>query len=315
MEKINLNFENKNQRLDVFLSAFLNLSRKVVAQAIENGLIFVNGVQKKSSYKIKGDEIIEYDPEMFKEKEVAIEPQDIKLDIKYEDDYLIVLNKPKNMLTHPSAYETKNTLVNALLYHCGDNLSNKNEPFRRGIVHRLDKNTAGLMLAAKTDEAARSLQEQIRTKSAIRKYLAIALGDFEQDSGVIDKPLKHYMSDTVKMQVSDTDGAKEAITYYKVLEKFQGAALVELELKTGRTHQIRAHLSSINHPVFGDSLYGAKGCTIEKYRGIKTNEQVLESYYLRFTHPVNNEIMTFELEPKDWDADLVKVLKIMRGQK
>ena len=315
MEKINLNPEYKNQRLDVFLSAFLNLSRKVVVQAIENGLILVNGAQKKSSYKIKGDEIIEYDPEIFKEKEVAIEPQDIKLDIKYEDDYLIVLNKPKNMLTHPSAYETKNTLVNALLYHCGDNLSNKNEPFRRGIVHRLDKNTAGLMLAAKTDEAARSLQEQIRTKSAIRKYLAIALGDFEQDSGVIDKPLKHYMSDTVKMQVSDTDGAKEAITYYKVLEKFQGAALVELELKTGRTHQIRAHLSSINHPVFGDSLYGAKGFTIEKYRGIKTNEQVLESYCLNFTHPVNNEIMTFELEPKDWDKDLVKVLKIMRGQK
>lgn len=315
MEKINLNSEYKNQRLDVFLSAFLNLSRKVVVQAIENGLILVEGVQKKSSYKIKGDEIIEYDPEIFKEKEVAIEPQDIKLDIKYEDDYLIVLNKPKNMLTHPSAYETKNTLVNALLYHCGDNLSNKNEPFRRGIVHRLDKNTAGLMLAAKTDEAAGSLQEQIRTKSAIRKYLAIALGDFEQDSGVIDKPLKHYMSDTVKMQVSDTDGAKEAITYYKVLEKFQGAALVELELKTGRTHQIRAHLSSINHPVFGDSLYGAKGFTIEKYRGIKTNEQVLESYYLNFTHPVNNEIMTFELEPKDWDKDLVKVLKIMRGQK
>ena len=315
MEKINLNPEYKNQRLDVFLSAFLNLSRKVVVQAIENGLILVEGVQKKSSYKIKGDEIIEYDPEIFKEKEVAIEPQDIKLDIKYEDDYLIVLNKPKNMLTHPSAYETKNTLVNALLYHCGDNLSNKNEPFRRGIVHRLDKNTAGLMLAAKTDEAARSLQEQIRTKSAIRKYLAIALGDFEQDSGVIDKPLKHYMSDTVKMQVSDTDGAKEAITYYKVLEKFQGAALVELELKTGRTHQIRAHLSSINHPVFGDSLYGAKGFTIEKYRGIKTNEQVLESYCLNFTHPVNNEIMTFELEPKDWDKDLVKVLKIMRGQK
>lgn len=315
MEKINLNPEYKNQRLDVFLSAFLNLSRKVVAQAIENGLILVEGVQKKSSYKIKGDEIIEYDPEIFKEKEVAIEPQDIKLDIKYEDDYLIVLNKPKNMLTHPSAYETKNTLVNALLYHCGDNLSNKNEPFRRGIVHRLDKNTAGLMLAAKTDEAARSLQEQIRTKSAIRKYLAIALGDFEQDSGVIDKPLKHYMSDTVKMQVSSDEGAKEAITYYKVLEKFQGAALVELELKTGRTHQIRAHLSSINHPIFGDSLYGAKGFVIEKYRGIKTNEQVLESYYLRFTHPVNNEIMTFELEPKDWDADLVKVLKIMRGQK
>ena len=315
MEKINLNIENKNQRLDVFLSAYLNISRKIISQALANGHILVDGLLKKPSYKIKGDELVEYDAKIFEQKEFIVEAQNIKLDIKFEDDYLIVVNKPKNMLTHPTAYERKNTLVNALLYHCGDNLSNALEPYRRGIVHRLDKNTAGLMLVAKTDDAAKSLQEQIRSKTAIRKYLAIALGEFETTEGVINKPLKHYMSNTVKMQVSQGEGAKEAITYYKVLEKFQGAALLELELKTGRTHQIRAHLSSINHPVFGDNLYGAKGYTIEKYRGIKTNEQVLQSYYLSFTHPINNEIMTFELEPKDWDSDLVKVLKIMREQK
>lgn len=312
MEKINLNIENKNRRLDVFLSSYFNVGRKMISSAIDKGLIFVNGVQKKSSYKLKGDEIIEYDSKIFEKEELVIKPQNIKLDIKYEDDYLIVLNKPKNMLTHPTVYEVENTLVNALLYHCGDNLSNRDEPFRRGIVHRLDKNTAGLMLVAKTDEAAFLLQKQIREKTAIRKYLAIALGDFKQNYGVINKPLKHYMTETVKMRVSNEEGSKEAITSYKVLEKFQGAALVELELKTGRTHQIRAHLASINHPVFGDTLYGAKGFTIEKYRGIKTIEQVLQSYYLSFTHPKNNEIMTFELDQKDWDSDLVKVLKIMR---
>ena len=315
MEKIKINPEYKNQRLDVFLSNYLKISRKLALSAIDNALVLVDNMSKKPSYKLKGDEIVEYDLKIFEEKELVIKPWNVELDIKYEDDFLIVLNKPKNMLTHPSAYECENTLVNALLYHCGDKLSNSPEPNRRGIVHRLDKNTAGLMLAAKTDEIAKSLQEQIKTKKAKRKYLAIALGNFEQNEGIINKPLKHYMSDTVKMHVSDTIGAKEAITHYRVLEKFDGAALVELELKTGRTHQIRAHLAAINHPVFGDSLYGAKGHTIEKYRGIKTNEQVLESYYLSFTHPINNEIMTFELEPKDWDEDLIKVLKIMRGQK
>lgn len=315
MEKIKISSEYKNQRLDVFLSAYLKISRKHSLNAIENALVRINGIIRKPSYKLRGDEILEYDPKIFEENEPVISPWEFELDIKYEDDFLIVLNKPKNMLTHPTAYECDKTLVNALLYHCGDNLSGKGNPKRRGIVHRLDKNTAGLMLAAKTDEAAKSLQEQIKTKKAKRKYLAIALGNFEQNEGIINKPLKHYMSDTVKMRVSDTIGAKEAITHYRVLEKFDGAALVELELKTGRTHQIRAHLAAINHPVFGDSLYGAKGYTIEKYKGIKTNEQVLESYYLSFTHPINNEIMTFELEPKDWDEDLIKVLKIMRGQK
>ena len=315
MEKIIPKIENKNQRLDVFLSFNLKINRKQAFNAIVEGLVVVNGVKKKPSYKLNGNEIIQYSTKIFAKKEIAIKPQNIKLDIKYEDDYVIVLNKPKNMLTHPTAYECENTLVNALLYHCGNNLSNAFEPCRRGIVHRLDKNTSGLMLIAKNDIAHKSLQEQIRNKTAIRKYLAVALGEFEKDFGVIDKPLLHYISDTVKMQVGEGEGAKEALTYYKVLEKFQGAALVELELKTGRTHQIRAHLASINHPVFGDTLYGAKGKTLERYRNIKTQEQVLMSYYLSFTHPKNNEIMTFELDKSDWDKDLIKVLNVMRGVK
>lgn len=315
MEKIIINEEFATLRADVFLANYFNISRKFACELFEKNLFLINKKSKKSSYKLKLGDIFEYNPSDLVEKETEIKPWKFDLDIKFEDDYLIVLNKPKNMLTHPTAHQNENTLVNALLYHCGDNLSNKKDKLRPGIVHRLDKNTSGLMLVAKNDIAHKSLQEQIRNKTAIRKYLAVALGEFEKDFGVIDKPLLHYISDTVKMQVGEGEGAKEALTYYKVLEKFQGAALVELELKTGRTHQIRAHLASINHPVFGDTLYGAKGKTLERYRNIKTQEQVLMSYYLSFTHPKNNEIMTFELDKSDWDRDLIKVLNVMRGVK
>ena len=313
MQKITLSSDNASKRLDAFLAQTLNTSRKNILKALEGGKILVDNSIKKASYKLKGSEVILYDPDILKEEIIELEPWNTKLDIKYEDDELLVINKPKGMLTHPSAYQRENTLVNALLYHCKGKLSNSEEPLRRGIVHRLDKDTAGLMLAAKTDFAAESLRNQIRNKTAKRKYLAIALGEFSEKEGVIDKALVHYMDNTVKMQIAPDNMGKEAITHYRVLEQFMGAALVELELKTGRTHQIRAHLKSINHPVFGDDLYGAKGATIEKYRGIKTQGQVLQSYYLSFTHPKNNEIMTFELKPDDWDRDLVRVLKIMRG--
>jgi len=171
------------------------------------------------------------------------------------------------------------------------------------------------MLVAKTDEAHKSLSEQISSKVAIRKYLAIALGEFNEDKGEINKPLVHYLGQTVKMNIAPFGEGKEALTYYKVLERFYGATLLELELKTGRTHQIRAHLASIGHPVFGDSLYGAKGLTPQKYHGIKTQEQLLQSYFLSFTHPKNNEIMTFELAQCDFDVDFIKVLNIMRENK
>ena len=316
METIKLADENiLTSRLDVFLSSYFNISRNAACSALNKGKIKINGKNQKPSYKLKSSDIIEYDPCFLNEDSVEILAQNIKLDIKFEDENLLVINKQKGILTHPTAHQKKDTLVNALLYHCGDNLSNKNEPQRRGIVHRLDKNTSGLMLAAKTDFAAASLQKQIREKSAIRKYLAIALGTFDKKEGIIDKPLVHYMSENVKMQIAKKGEGKDALTYFRVLEQFEGAALVELELKTGRTHQIRAHLASINHPLFNDTLYGSKGCTIEKYRNIKTNEQVLISYYLSFTHPKNNEIMTFELKYDDWDEDFKKVLGVLEREK
>ena len=231
-----------------------------------------------------------------------------KIEIIWEDDELLVVNKPKGMLTHPTDKNPDGTLVNALLEHCGGKLSNVGGDLRRGIVHRLDKNTAGLMLAAKTDEAHENLATQIKEKTAVRKYLAVALGNFTEEQGVIDKPLAKHLGKTVKVYA--TEKGAPAVTHYKVLEYFQGAALLELELKTGRTHQIRVHLSSINRPVFGDTMYGAKG--FGKFAKIKTNEQVLQSYYLRFTHPKSAATMEFELEPCQWDADLTKVLEILR---
>ena len=232
----------------------------------------------------------------------------MEIEVVFEDDALLVVNKPKGMLTHPTDKNPEGTLVNALLNHCGENLSNIGGPSRRGIVHRLDKNTSGLLMVAKTDEAHENLAAQIKEKTATRKYLAVALGNFEQSEGVIDKPLAKHLRKTVKVYASP-EGAT-AITHYKVLEHFDGAAFLELELKTGRTHQIRAHLSSINHPVFGDTMYGSKG--FGKFSKIKTNEQVLQSYSLKFTHPKSGDIMEFELEEHQWDADLVKVLKILK---
>lgn len=298
------------QRLDVFIQNELNISRKQAA--LFDAL--VNGVIKKPSYKLKIADCVQFS-NVVNDLNSCIQPQNIPLDIKFEDKHLLVINKPKGMLTHPTAHSNENTLVNALMYHCGNNLSNKEEPQRRGIVHRLDKNTAGLILAAKTDEAALNLQKQIREKTAQRKYLAVALGYFSHSEGIIDKPLAHYIKDNVKMKVVPEGEGKDAITYYKVLEQFADAALVELELKTGRTHQIRAHLSSIGHPVFGDTLYGSKGHTAEYLRNIKTTQQVLQSYKLSFTHPKNNDIMNFELSPNEWDYDLGKVLNVLRRKK
>ncbi len=235
----------------------------------------------------------------------------MKIDVIYEDDTLLIVNKPKGMLTHPTDKNPEGTLVDALLSHCGENLSSIGGDSRRGIVHRLDKNTAGLLIVAKTDEAHENLAVQIKEKTAVRKYLAVALGNFDSDDlreGIIDTPLAKHLGKTIKVYASPK-GAP-AITHYKVLEYFQGAALLELELKTGRTHQIRAHLASINRPVFGDTMYGSKG--FGKFSKIKTNEQVLQSYFLSFTHPKNGDRMEFELEVHQWDADLIKVLEILR---
>ena len=319
MNSIKINDDNIKKRLDVFLVDYFEKKypRSNINNAIENQLFLVNGKVQKSSYKLKLNDEITYSKEelnSFLNPDLSLIPWEYKLDILYEDDDVIVLNKPKEILTHPTKFENKHTLSNALLYHTKGKLSDISGADRLGIVHRLDKNTAGIMLAAKTNEAHKNLANQIKEKSAKRKYLAIALVDFIENEGRIDKPLIHYLKDDVKMTIAKEGEGLNAITYYKILEKFKGASLVELELKTGRTHQIRAHLASIGHPIFGDSLYGAKSFMRNEFYNLKTTEQLLQSYYLSFTHPKTNKLLEFQLQEKDFSSDFIKVLNFLRSK-
>ena len=314
MEKKIIKIENSGERLDFFLiNVFEDYSRAKIQKMIKNKEVLVNGREEKPSYKIKEGDIITLEE---KEEIFKLKPQNIPLDIRYEDDELIVLNKPKNMLTHPTVNEIEGTLVNALLFHTKGNLSDIGGEERRGIVHRLDRDTTGLMLAAKTNFSHVELQKQIKEKTAIRKYLAICYGEIKDDFGTINKPISRTLGETVKMKIADINdkNAKEAITHFKVLERFEGATLLELQLETGRTHQIRLHLSSIGHGVLGDKLY-AKGFHHKFLDKIKLQGQVLQSYYLSFTHPKLNEIIELKLNENELDSDFRRVLKILRENK
>ena len=317
MKQIKIDENNFKKRLDVFLvEHFENkYPRAKLTNAIEKEYFLINKKAQKASYKLKLNDLISWDETVLDEflnPDLTLKPWEYKLDILFEDDDLIVLNKPKEMLCHPTKFERDYTLSNALLFHTKGKLSNLAGDDRLGIVHRLDKNTSGLMLAAKNNEAHENLSKQIKEKTAIRKYLAIALVEFNNKEGVIDKPLLHSLKDDVKMIVSEN--GLEAITNYKVLEEYKGASLVELNLKTGRTHQIRAHLASIGHPVFGDSLYGAKSFMRNEFYNLKTIEQLLQSYYLSFSHPKTGEKLEFQLEEKDFSKDFIKILNFLRSK-
>jgi len=304
------------KRLDIFLVDYFQnkYSRAQISNAIEKGYFLLNNAQTKTGYKLKQNDLISFKEDElnnFLNPDLELKPWEFKLDILFEDDDLIVLNKPKEMLCHPTKFEREHTLSNALLFHTNGKLSNYAGDDRLGIVHRLDKNTSGIMLAAKTNFAHENLAKQIKEKTAIRKYLAIALVDFKEKEGIIDKPLLHSLKDDVKMIVANE--GLEAITHYKVLEEYKGASLVELNLKTGRTHQIRAHLSSIGHPIFGDSLYGAKSFMRNEFYNLKTTQQLLQSYYLSFSHPKTGKQLEFQLEEKDFSKDFIKVLNFLRS--
>ncbi len=304
----------ENIRIDTAITELspeydLNFTRSKIQKMIENGKIKVNSKTVKSSYKLKAGDIIEIDEKEDDDKNIL--PEKIDLDVVYEDDYLLLINKQKGILTHPTPLNKTGTLVNALLYY-GCALSDIQGQERRGIIHRLDKNTSGLILIAKTNEAHLNLQEQIQTKTAKRKYLAVVHGIIEEDNGVIDKPLVHYMQKTVKMNIAKENEGLKAVTIYGVLERFEDLTLLEVELKTGRTHQIRCHMSSINHPVYGDTLYGAKG--FRSKINLKTTEQLLMSYYIKFTHPKTGDIMEFKLDENRYDKDFKKFFTTVRKQ-
>ena len=293
---------DESRRLDTFLAQnnIFN-SRSQVQNLIKNEQVLVNGKKEKGAFKLKtDDEIIVY---MNDECSVIIEPEDIPLDIVYEDEEMLVVNKPKEMLTHPTEKETTGTLVNALLYKYGyEGLSDINGVMRPGIVHRLDRNTSGLLMVVKTNKALEFIAEQIKTKQAKRQYLAIVKGNFEDETGIIDLPIGRHKTKPEKMAIIE-DG-KPSITQYKVIESFKGYSFIELTLQTGRTHQIRVHMSHIGHPIVNDSLYNKTPFKV------KTTEQVLQAYKLQFTSPVKNDIIKLEI---DLDRDIEKVLKFLRS--
>lgn len=294
---------DENKRLDLFLTdTFNEISRSKIQSMILKGNVRVNNLVKKNSYKLNISDKITV--QMAEEAEtVLIQPQNIPLDIVYEDENMLVVNKPSGMLTHPTSTEKENTLVNALLHKYGENLSDINGEFRLGIVHRLDRNTSGLLMAAKNNEAHEFLAKQIKEKSAVRQYLAVVQGDFQTSEGIINLPVSRHPKHPHKRAV--TKDGKLAITEFEVIQGYKGYTYLKLTLQTGRTHQIRVHLSHLKHHVINDSLYGA--CTFP----VKTQEQVLQAYRLVFTKPFSHEIIELEIKP---DEKIRKVLNYLQDR-
>ncbi len=289
-------------RLDSYLSSYLpNISRSKLQTVIKNERIKVNLKPVKPSYIVKPNDIIEIDLSFDDDK--AIPPENIPLDVKYEDDNLLVVNKPSGMLTHPTSIETTGTLVNALLYKYGKNLSDINGDNRPGIIHRLDRNTSGLLMIAKNNKAHCYLAEKIKNREIEKNYYAVVKGILKDDHFIINEKIGRSAKHPEKMCVSD-DG-KESITEVSVIQRFNNATLIDIHLITGRTHQIRVHMSYIGHPVYNDTLYG-----FGKIK-LKTDEQVLQSYKLTFPKPFTDEPITVEIEK---DEKLKKTIAYLHAQ-
>lgn len=277
---------DKQIRIDKYLIETLNISRSKIQRMIESGDIKVNDQKVKSSYLVKKNDQIFINEDYT--EEVDIVPQNIPLDIVYEDDYLLVVNKPSGMVVHPAAGNYTNTLVNALMYHC-NNLSTINGNIRPGIVHRIDADTSGLLLVAKNDEVHNDLAKQISEKTVLRKYIALVQGIILEDTATIDAPIGRSTKDRKKMDVTDIN-SKDAITHIRVLERYKKATLIECTLETGRTHQIRVHLNYINHPVVNDPVYGYKHLDDKEFG------QMLHAKTIGFIHPITKEYLQFESE-------------------
>lgn len=301
MEKIELVFlENASQRIDSFISKNTDISRSRVADLIESGDITVNGKLVAKNYKLKLNDIIAICIPDNEEYEAI--PQDIPLDIMYEDDDLLVVNKPKGMVVHPAPGHPDGTLVNAILYHCGDTLSGINGVMRPGIVHRIDMNTSGLLMIAKNDNAHQCLAEQISAHSFVREYEAVVYGNFKDDFGTVDAPIGRHPVKRKEMAVTDKN-SKNAVTDYFVIERLNGFTHLRLKLHTGRTHQIRVHMAYIGHPVAGDDVYGPKK-VITSLGG-----QCLHAKKLGFIHPTTKKYMEFESELPDYFVNFLRRCK------
>ena len=300
MKEIKISKDLANLRLDKALSILLeDMSRSKIQSHLENGYILVNSKSEKPSYKLhEGDEIIVND---IPSEVLDLNAEDIPLDIVYEDDDIIVINKPKGLVVHPGAGNSEHTLANALKFH-SENLSSLNGEFRPGIVHRIDKDTAGLLVVAKNDAAHAFLAEQLQDHTLGRKYYALVLGNIEENEGRIIAPIGRDQKFRQKMAV-DLMRGKEAETTFKVLERFGSSTLVECSLKTGRTHQIRVHMNYIGHPVIGDHVYG-KG-----NRALYDDGQLLFAHEIHFIHPRTKKEMTFSVDLPKYFKDILEQLR------
>ena len=298
MKLIPIDVNDIDKRLDVFMAERGNLTRSASQKLLNDGLVKVNGKIISKSYKVKLNDVIEFDiPEVVESEN---KPQNIDIDIVYEDEHLLVVNKPKGMVVHPAAGNPDNTLVNALLYHCGDSLSGINGVIRPGIVHRIDKDTSGLLVVAKNDFAHVSLAEQIKEHSFDRYYEAVCCGRFKEEKGTVDAPIGRHPKDRKKMAII-SDG-RHAVTHYEVICNYKGFSHVKFKLETGRTHQIRVHISSKGHPIVGDRIYGARD-------SLGIEGQCLHAKTISFIHPVTKKLMSFDSELPDYFKCILSKLR------
>lgn len=296
-------FGEDEERLDSYLAKEMEeFSRTYIHKLIKRGLVFVNGKKAKPRYIVKEGDFIQI--EIPTPKKIELIPENIPLDIIYEDKDIVIVNKPKNMVVHPAHGNYSKTLVNALLYHV-DKLSSGTNPLRPGIVHRLDKDTSGLLMVAKNDEAHRILSKQLKEQIVKRTYIALVYGILDIKEAIINAPIGRDPIDRRRMVVIDKN-SKEAITYYKVLEEFREYTLLEVSLQTGRTHQIRVHMNYIDHPIVGDLVYSNR----ENEFGIRT--QLLHGRNLGFIHPSSGKYMEFEAEPPQ---DFEKIIKLLEERR
>lgn len=307
------NDEDAGKRIDTVISEREGITRSAAARLTEDGNVTVGGKQVQKNYKIRAGDIIE----IIYPLPVAskAQPEDIALDIIYEDDSIIVVNKPSGMVVHPAAGNHNGTLVNALLAHCGASLSGIGGEIRPGIVHRIDKDTGGLLVVAKNDAAHVFLASQLKEHNIERVYHAIAAGNFKEDSGTVNAPIGRHPVDRKRMAVikDTTNGAakksRSAITHYEVIERFGSFTYLKLKLETGRTHQIRVHMAYIGHPLMGDTVYGGGNTPFEKRHAKLLCGQCLHAKELHFIHPVTREPVSFECDLPDYFNELLGILR------
>ena len=298
--KLTVPHEDAGKRIDSWLSEHIDgLTRSAVQNLLSEQAVNADGKSVKKNYKLAGGEVLTVImPEL---REVDLAAEDIPLDIVYEDEDIVVVNKPRGMVVHPAVGNWSGTLVNALMFHCGESLSGINGEHRPGIVHRIDKDTSGLLVVAKNDSAHHSLAAQIAAHTAYRGYEAIVVGSPREDSGTVDKQIARHKTDRKRMAI--VEGGREAITHYTVLKRYRGYTHMAFQLETGRTHQIRVHMASIGHPLLGDQVYGPKKCPFSKLVG-----QTLHARTLGFIHPRTNEYIEVNAPLPDYFLNLLEKL-------